>query len=253
MCVRMAASQFGLISAAQLKAIGLSREALRHAVRSGRLALFLPGVYEIPGAPHSWDRNLMAMHLWAGDESAASGQAAGRKWDFNGFKNAPIEVSTTQRKKFTGCLPDGVPAIVHRVDNHLLREIVLVGNMPVTSPRKTILDLAAKRHRLAESALDSALRRELTDIGQLWLLLEQEWMHRRRGVAILRNLVIPRTLGMAPSDSELELMARRVIDKNGLPEPIHQHPVVLPSGPKRIDLAYRTRCLPSSSTAMRGI
>jgi hypothetical protein len=238
----MAVPQLGLLSYAQLRGAGLNNDAIRHRVAKGRLAVVLPGVYEICGTPHSWDRDLMAVHLWAGDESAAAGRAAARKWGFAGFENAPIEISTTQRKRFTGRVSSG-RVIVHHVDVHLVAEIVAVAGMPVTSARRTVLDLAAMRHRLAESCLDHSLRRQLTNVGQLWLLLEQEWMRGRRGVAILRDMLVPRTEGRAPTESELEIMARRIIDDHGLPEPIHQQPVTLSDGPKRIDLAYPSAML----------
>lgn len=238
-CAAMAARQFGVVSRAQLLAAGLNQNAIHHRLSRGRLVQRLPGAYAIGGTPRTWDSDLMSAICWAGDGSAASHRAAARKWRFDGFAHAPIEISITCDRNSAGLLLcDGTPVTVHRVDRRLLSEIVGVDHHPVTSVRRTILDLAGIRHPRTESVLDSALRRKLTTIGQLWLLLDQEWMCGRRGVRILKNLLAERTEGRAPSDSDLELMTRALIDRAGLPPPVHQFPVELSSGLIHVDLAY---------------
>jgi restriction endonuclease-like protein/putative AbiEi antitoxin of type IV toxin-antitoxin system len=239
LCARIAATQHGVISLPQARAAGLGANDIAYRVAQGRLERELPRVLGFPGAPRGWDRSLMAALLWAGEGAAASHRAAARKWGFDGFSNSPVEISSTNHR---GCwrlrLAGGEPVIVHRVDGHLAPEIVCVGHHPVTSPRRTILDLAGRRHHRTESILDAALRRELTTVGQLWLLLEQEWMRGRRGVRILRDLLVDRTEGRAPSDSDLELRFRTLVDRAGLPPPVHQYPVELPGGVVHLDLAY---------------
>ena len=181
----------------------------------------------------------MALLLWAGDEAAASFRAAARLWEVDGFRSAPVEITTTNLKNATDLTTSrGRRLVVHHSDDHLLSEIVSINGISVTSPRKTVLDLAGSRHRKAEWALDFFLRRQLTDIGQVWLLLEQEWMRGRRGVAILRDLLIPRTRDRAPTDSQLEIDMTRLLDSGGLQAPVRQHAVSLPTGTIRLDLSY---------------
>lgn len=176
--------------------------------------------------------------MWAGVESAASHRAAARLYGLNGLNEAPIEISIIHWKKAEATFRDGTPLLVHRVDAHLVPEIVTIDGIPVTSVRRTIVDLAGIRYSRTERMLDFVLSRELTDLGQLWLLLEREWMRGRRGVRILRNLLVPRTTGQAPTDSDLELMMRSIIDRFALPEPAHQHPIVLPRYTAHVDFAY---------------
>jgi hypothetical protein len=76
------------------------------------------------------------------------------------------------------------------------------------------------------------------DVGDLWLYLEQEWLRGRRGTRILRSLLAPRTAGQAPTDSQMELDARALIRRSGLPQPIGQHPEEIATGSIRLDLAY---------------
>lgn len=54
----------------------------------------------------------------------------------------------------------------------------------------------------------------------------------------MRDLLADRTAGQAPSDSDSELRARRLIAEEGLPSPVGQHPVALPFADIHIDLAY---------------
>jgi hypothetical protein len=241
----MAEGQRGLFSISQAHAAGMNNDQIHRRSSAGRIVRVLPGVFSYAGVPDSWDRDLSAVRLWAGDESAASHRAAARILGFNGFRGAPIEISTTCSKNPTRLrLASGRRIIVHRVDEHVLPEILIADDgMPVTSARRTVLDLAGNRHPRTEGVLDAALRRSMTDVGRLWLLLEQEWMRGRRGVGILRDLLIPRTKGRAPSDSDMEIDLRHLIDDAGLPAPVHQYPFIIPSGRIRMDLAYPHRLL----------
>jgi hypothetical protein len=243
-CAPMAESQLGLMSLAQLRAIGMSNGSIYDCVAKGILQRMLPRVFRIAGTPGSWDQDVMALHLWAGDESAASFRAAApqvrTEWvwqctrrDFHYQCQALWGTPATERQTGRSSQGRRSPSA----------GIVATDPIPVTSPRRTVLDLAGIKHRFAESTLDSLLRRGLTEIGQLWLLLEQEWMRGPRGVAILRHMLIPRTEGRAPTDSEMEIRLRNLIDATGLSPPVHQYPYVIPSGAIRMDLAYPERLL----------
>jgi hypothetical protein len=161
----------------------MNKDEIHRRSSAGRIVRVLPGVFSYAGVPDSWNRGLTAARLWAGDESAASHRAAASILGFHGFSGAPIEISTTCSKNSTRLrLLSGRRIVVHRVDDHVLPEIIIADDgMPVTSARRTVLDLAGNRHPRTEAALDAALRRGMTDVGRLWLLLEQEWMRGRRG------------------------------------------------------------------------
>lgn len=178
-------------------------------------------------------RDLIAACLWAGPETAASHRAAAHLWGWNGFESPPVEISSASRKR-----PHGFEIIAHRVDRYLLEEITSVAGIPVTSARRTLLDLCGKKHPRRERALDQALREESVSLPHLWRLYEQEWTRGRRGIAILRDLLAQRTPGEAPTESELEDMLAKIIKDAGLPAPERQYEIALPSGTKYIDFAY---------------
>ncbi len=239
LCARMARHQHGVFNRAQARAAGLDRHALHRRIRQGRLEPVLPRVYGIPGSPVTYERDLMAATLYTGAGTAASHRAAARMCGFDGFGRAPLEISTVSRKRSCPVkLPDGQEVTIHRVDRHMLSDIVVLNGIPVTSVRRTLLDLSGRKHPRAERALDQALRQEQTQLSQLWLLYEEEWTRGRRGIAILRAALIERTPGAAPRDSELEDMLARIIADAGLPTPHYQYPVELSFGRAHIDAAY---------------
>ena len=233
-----AATQFGLLTSEQLRASGTSKYAARREVEAGRLEIALPGVFAVAGHPGSYERDLMAAALHAGPGSAASVRAASWAWGFDGFGTSLVEISSVGRKKPPRRMPSGRRLIVHRVDRHLLPEIDDRSGLPVTSVRKTLLDLAGIKHPRVARALDQALRRSLTNLGHIWLLYEEEWIRGRRGVAILRNLLHERTPGRGPTHSDLEDLFLDIVRDFGLPEPSAQHQLVLDSVTVHVDFAY---------------
>ena len=197
----------------------------------------------VAGSPESFERDVLGVTFWVGEGTAASGVCAARLHRFEGFRSDVIEVSTVQRKDPRHVrLPSNRRIVVRRVDQHLLPEISYLP-LPITSVRRTLLDLAGRKHPLIEAALDRALVRERETLGSMWLYAEKEWMRGRRGIRIMRDLLSLRTAGQAPSDSDMELRARRLIREEGLPPPAGQHPVALPFAEVHIDLAYPDRKL----------
>ena len=195
-------------------------------------------VYAHSGTPITWEGRVMAACLWGGEGSAASYRAAARIWGFVGFEYAPVEISTLNGKR-----PPGNAFTAHRMDRFLLEDISRVSGIPTTSVRRTLLDLAGAKARYTSSSLDYSLRLGLTSLGEMWSLYEQEWTRGRRGIAILRALLIERSDGQAPSQSEMETMLGDLIREGDLPKPRRQHPVRIPSGPIYLDFAYPYRRL----------
>jgi very-short-patch-repair endonuclease len=202
-------------------------------VESGQLERALPGVLGYPGAPRSWERALAGACLWAGQGSAASHRAAAARWGLDGFARGPVEISTVGRKR-----PPGGGMVVHHVSHFLLQDIVELSSIPITSVRRTLLDLAGRKHPRTERAVDHALLQRMVSLGQLWLLYEEAWTRRRRGIAILREMLCHRTPGQAPTHSDLERMFDQLVRDFSLPLPTRQWPVDLPMGRVHIDFSY---------------
>ena len=219
--------------------MGLSKDSVGRRVINGSLTRVLPRVFAVGGSAPTYRRDLLAAVLYAGEGSAASVSSAGREWGWEGFGAGTVEVSTVRKTiKAPWQMPSGREIIVHRVDAALLAQIELVGGIPVTSVPRTLLDLAGYKHRRVERALDDALQRRLVTLGQMWSFYEEEWIHGRRGVAILRSLLKDRTPDGAPKQSDLEDLFWKLVRDFRLPTPISQYPVVLERASLHVDFAY---------------
>ena len=188
----------------------------------------------MPGVPPSWHRDLLALCYWAGEGSAASHRAAARLWGLVGFSAAKLEISTTANRLHGRRLA----STVHRVDEWLIPEIVTVQGIPTTSPRRTLLDLAGLKNPRTERAVDEALHKDIVTLGQIWRLYEEEWTRGRRGIAILRSILIERTPGRAPTQSELENLFWDFLRERALPLPKRQFFVRALGHAFHVDFAY---------------
>ncbi len=128
--------------------------------------------------------------------------------------------------------------LVHRSvdDPHL--DVRFVDGIPITSVRRTLLDLGAvvSRDRL-EKAVERALFRGLTNPAALWAHIDDVGRQGRRGVQPLRSVLEQRGR-VAPAESDLETEMIQLIRRAGLPDPVRQLEVVVASRRFRLDLAY---------------
>ena len=234
----MAEGQHGVFTAAQARAAGLSRHQIAKLLDKGVYERVLPRVLGVAGAPRTWERSAVASQMWAGDRSALAHESAARAWGLSSFgAHSPVHVASVDRVT----PPKGIR--LHRYDDALLREISFMGPFQLTSPARTVMDLAGKRHPRAERALDQFLREGIAGLDQFWSYFESHWAKRRRGIRIMHGFLVERTVGMAASDSELEDMMWRIIRRYQLPRPSVQFPVRLPEALVHVDFAYAERLI----------
>jgi hypothetical protein len=151
----MATGQLGVVSRSQARAAGLSDDQLRGRVQSGLLHQLGPNVFRIAGAPVTPDADLRALLLDLGSPCWVAGPTAAALHGFDGFMlRKPFHVVVPRRRN-----PRRVGAVIHSTDviDPIDRE--QVRGFPVTSPARTLIDLArdAPRDQLTR-ALDSAIR-----------------------------------------------------------------------------------------------
>lgn len=103
---------------------------------------------------------------------------------------------------------------------------------------RTVFDLIAAGNEHGESVLDQAIRRRGTFLGQMWLLLDEPWTYRHRGVARLRRAIEQRTPVRASAQVDLADLLQRLIRASRLPAPVAEFPIELPSRWIHVDLAY---------------
>jgi len=211
-CRGLAASQHGILDRAQVSAFGMSRYAISRRVAAGEWEMVLPAVYRLSGAPVTWFQKLMAAVLWAGPGAAVSHRAAAALYGLPGFPRDTVEVSTTKPRHSARSW-----VLCHRVEEMPGGHLNRWSGIPVTSPDRTLLDLAGTSgldRAVLERCLDEVLRRGLASRFRI------DWTVRNarcRGRRVLRDLLDVRLPGYVPPHGELEAEWLRLVKRSGLP------------------------------------
>lgn len=228
--VRICSRQHGCISRIQALECGLSPNAISRRCRSGRWEGVLPRVYALRGSPTTWERRFFAAVLWGGDASALSVRSAAWLWGFPDSAPATVEISYQGNKRSR----PGV--IVHRVD---LRpeDVTRVDGLPVTTPARTLLDLAEVAGAAAfDAAFHYCLHRRLTTVAAVQATAQRRGAGRP-GAATVREALAAYSGGRA-AGSPLETRVDRVLRKSALPPYRRQHEVCVGGRRRYLDFAW---------------
>jgi very-short-patch-repair endonuclease len=231
-----AARQHGLLTRSQLEG-ALTRHQLRRLVERGALIPCAERVWRVPTAARTWNQLVLVCCLAGGPATAASHLCAGAIWGLEGIKHAAVHVTMPPNRSHRwvrGVQNDQYPVTAHHRDLDP-SEIRVRERIPVTGPARTLVDLAAGvGPALLATAVDSALRSRLVTLDEIVAAREG---HPVRGARKLDPILEAR-LESGAGDSVWEDRLWRWIVAAGLPMPARQVPVVLPSGPARLDMAY---------------
>ncbi len=188
----------------------------------------------VAGAPLQFESFALAAALAVGPDACLSHNAAGRLWKMDEVVSAAPEVSLIGRSRRH---VEGV--VIHEPRTLTGRDVTTLGVIPVTTPARTLIDLAGIVNLTAlEDALDSAVRRELVTVKALMRRLRYVDARGRTGLPLLKQLLDER-LGTPGSGSTLENIVRRAFDDAGLPSPVAQYEIHGPDGfVARVDFAY---------------
>lgn len=216
-CIALAAKQLGVITRQQLLSFGVGERAIDYRVATGLLIRCYPGVYRFPAVPSSWQQELLAVCLWT--NGVASHRAAASLWRMAGIGRC-LEITTT--KALHGCA--GI--VVHRGGRLSNVDRGKLGPVPVTSPARTIIDLAAVLPiEDLELAIDDALHRKVTTVSRIEQRLAALGTQGRRGTARLVELLAQ--LGENPrAPTKFERVLSKVLATRPLPPFIKEHEVI---------------------------
>jgi len=204
----LAARQHGVVSRAQLIALGFNAGEIAYLVKVGRLHLLHRGVYAVGHRPASMLTAAMAAVLACGSDAAASHRAAGALWKILPRWFAPIDVTAPTQRRHPGIY-------VHR---SRLTEPPTRHGIPVTTPARTLLDLAdVLDDRALARAVNEAYVLRLTTPHELAAVLARSPGRRTARLT-------PHTTTTGPTRSHLEDSFLRFVKRHRLPIPeINQH------------------------------
>lgn len=207
----LARGQNGVVTRAQLLRLGVPPGVIRRRARAGRLRRAHRGVYLVGPIPPPWSRETAAV-LACGPEAVLSHWSAASLWKLVSppDADAPIDVIVPAGENGPRA---GIR--VRRVAALEPDERTSLHGIPITTPERTLLDLASvARPREVEHAVARAEREGLVDSSGLTRLPER--YRGRKGVALLRA-VLKRHGGPAFTRSEAEVRFLGLLRKAHLP------------------------------------
>jgi very-short-patch-repair endonuclease/predicted transcriptional regulator of viral defense system len=188
----LAARHHGVVTRTQLASLGLSPTAIDKRAKAGRLHRIHRGVYAVGHRRLTEHGMFLAAVFAGGDGAVLSHVSAARLWRLPWPRSPGIDVTV---RRSAGRRLRGI--VVHRA-SLAPHEATILEAIPVTSPSRTLIDLAdyGKRRPL-ERAIDEATYLRL-EVGAL------EPRCGRRGSGLLAELLAEHTPGTTLTRSRLE-------------------------------------------------
>jgi very-short-patch-repair endonuclease len=208
---RLAEGQHGVVSRRQLIEMGVDRGAVEDRISRGQLRRVQWGVYAVGHRPASRESRWIAAVLSAGPAAVLSHRSAGSLWRIFPSMSILPEVTRATRIKVRPGLRGHTGALMPD-------EITCVDGIPVTTPPRTVLDVAAQSTtRQLERALNEMEVRGITDKLSIPDLLER--YPRQRGSAKLKALLADETAARGVTREELEKRFADILAVSDLPRP----------------------------------
>ena len=232
---KLARRQHGLVTLAQAEAVGVSPEAVRWRVRTGRWNRVASGLFALAGTAHTWRQKTMAAVLAAGPGAVASHTTAAALYGLSSCPFKGVEITVPR-----GRSPRSKLAVVHTSTQLDPVDVASIASIPVTRPARTLVDLAGRVDKtVLGEALDDALIRRLTTLERLKRRAMVLGGTGRDGTSVLRDVLGAWAEGDMPEGVAEMRMVRRLL-ANGQPKPILQYQVHDPTGRflARLDAAY---------------
>ena len=213
---RRAARQWGVVSLADLRAAGLSANAVAHRVRGGRLHPLHRAVYAVGHPAPPLEGRFLAAVLACGPSAVLSHVSAAALWDLVAWDGRRPEVTVAAARAHPGVL-------VHRSARLDARDVTRHQGIPVTTPARTLIDVAAvlDERALRRAVREAQARHKLT-AAQIRAMLDR--LGGRRGARALKRIV---ATGPAPTRSELEDVVLDLLLGGGFAHPDVNVPLVV--------------------------
>jgi very-short-patch-repair endonuclease len=208
----LARNQHGVVSSDHLLAVGYTRQAISHRIRTGRLYPLHRGVYAV-GRPRVTDHGRwMAAVIACGAGAMLSHSSAAALWRIGAEKRGLVELSLPSLAR--RCRP-GLQ--IHQRPSLQDRAMTVEFGIPVTTPVQTLVDMALRLDRRGvERMINEADKYDLVHPPGLRKALDERT--GQRGVARLRKILDRRTFRL--TKEELERRFLPLARQAGLPVPL---------------------------------
>lgn len=225
----VAAAQHGVVARRQLLTRGLSPKQIHGRTRRGLLVPIHRGVYAVGHSvlrPEGW---WLAAVLAAGPDAVLAGRSAAAHWLLRPASPRRTEVVARGARR--------LPGIAARRTTLPADERTTHDAIPVTTPMRTLLDLAAVLDAapLAKAVNEAEVQR-VFDGRALERLLRRH--HNARGSRRLRAVIADLDSGAGRTESELERRFVPFLEASGLPRPLFNETIPLPGFAPQVDCQW---------------
>ena len=207
----LAARNHWLVNRQLIRRAGLTSRQWCRRVDEGSWVPMHPTVWRHVATPVTWELRVRAAALWLGRQAALAGAASARWWGLDGFElvDAVEFVVPRRRRSISG-------VTLHTTDDWHAKDLLVRNGVRVTSVSRTVIDMAGQRVplRQIESAIDSGVRLRRTSLVTLRRRLGDLDRPGRRGVRLLREVLLD-----SGGESHLERRFLRLMREAGLPRP----------------------------------
>lgn len=190
--------------------MGLSSGAIQRRVERGLLHCVHRGVYAVGHPQLSLRGRWLAAVLACGPGAVLSHRSAAALWDLATVPASRIEVSVARRVR-------GPARVVLHLSRALEADSASQAGIPVTTPNRTLVDLAAVvTARRLRRAVERAERLQLLDVAAI----ERLCTGGRHGTGMLRSILSQYDQSIVWTRSELERSFLELGASAGLPVPL---------------------------------
>jgi very-short-patch-repair endonuclease len=209
----LATRQHSLVAVFQLTALGIQDRELYRLRQSTRWMALTPRVLAARVGVDTPDRAAMAAVLDSSPGGVLSRASAAAVWGAPGFRLAPHEVT-----RHRGIARRTSPlARVHEVIDLRPHHVKLIRGIPITSPGRTVFDLAAVCHEARlDRLVDWFWNERLLDGRAIDQIVSELGRRGRTGSAAMREIAAVRGPGYVPPASSLERRFEQVLQDRGL-------------------------------------
>jgi hypothetical protein len=207
----LARRQYGVVTVAQLLALGVGEHGIYERVRTGRLLRLHRGVYAVGHEHLRRQGHWLAAVLACGPGAVLSHQSAAALWEIRPSASSVVHVTVpTQNGRVRR---RGVR--VHRSGRIAPDEVTVMDGIPVTTLARTLLDLADVLPRQdLRRVINESEYRHLFDLASITAVVDAN--PGRRGKRLLSLAQGPAHL----TRSELEQRFLALVERHGLPDPV---------------------------------
>lgn len=225
--------QHDVVTASQLRQLGIADGAIAYRVRTARLHKIHRGVYAVTRRSLSLDGRFLAAVLSVGEAAALSHISAAILWGFwpepRDVDSDLVDVTATRK------LRPRTDIRLHPERMLPAREVTRHRDIPVTMPARTLLDLASvvRSERELRRAVHQAEVERRVSHPKLEAQLARSQRHR--GAAHLAAVIAP---GPAPTRSELEDRALELLREIGFAAPLTNARIAELPGRPEVDFLF---------------